>query len=78
MPDVDEPLAVVLEESRACYSILLPGQLFGKPGERIGLAFILHRLLTTKGRNTQDIYAIVACFFERLYAIFACYLSLVQ
>ena len=78
MPDIVEPLAVVLEEAGACYGILLPGQLLGKPGERIGLAFILHRLLTTKGRNTQDIYAIVAYFFERLYAIIACYLSFVQ
>ena len=66
MPDIVEPLAVVLEEAGTCYGILLPGQLFGKPGKRIGLAFILHRLLTTKGRNTQEVYAKVACF-SKLY-----------
>ena len=72
MADIVEPLAVVLEESRACYSILLPGKLLGKPGERIGFAFILHRLLTTKGRNTQEVYAKIACFSKRLYAKIAC------
>ena len=45
MADIVELLAVVLEEEGACYGILLPGQLLGKPGKRIGLAFILHLVL---------------------------------
>ena len=61
MPDVVEPLAFVLEEAGTRYGILLPGQLLGKPGKRIGLAFILHRLLTAYGAGD----ALIVCIGDR-------------